>query len=164
MQCTIIVLKITLLHSVSIITNFVIPKRDKKNKTKKNITLFRPSEFWQFWGLYSHASAQMNMKFGTLCQISHLLGQCSLFLDHWVNAILAGLPVMFARLPRLRRTNLEIPGLENRQDCIPYCELLLDCLARVVWKAKPHCNTPLQLFWYYFKCYDAQWMILIQNI
>ena len=37
---TIIVLKITLLHSVSIITNFVIPKCDKKTN-KKNITLFR---------------------------------------------------------------------------------------------------------------------------
>jgi len=37
---TIIVLKITLLHSVSVITNFVIPKRDKKTN-KKNITLFR---------------------------------------------------------------------------------------------------------------------------
>jgi len=32
---TIIVLKITLLHSVSVITNFVIPKRDKK-KQKDN--------------------------------------------------------------------------------------------------------------------------------
>jgi len=32
---TIIVLKITLLHGVSIITNFVTPKRDKK-KNKKN--------------------------------------------------------------------------------------------------------------------------------
>ena len=40
---TIIVLKITLLHSVSVITNFVIPKRDKTNKitNKKNITHFR---------------------------------------------------------------------------------------------------------------------------
>ena len=39
---TIIVLKITLLHSVCIITNFVIPKRDKKNKKNrtKKITLF----------------------------------------------------------------------------------------------------------------------------
>jgi len=39
-QCndTIIVLKITLLHSVSVITNFVIPKRDRQTK---NITLFR---------------------------------------------------------------------------------------------------------------------------
>ena len=37
----IIVLKITLLHSVSVITNFVIPKRDKKQTDKKNITLFR---------------------------------------------------------------------------------------------------------------------------
>ena len=38
---TIIVLKITLLHSVSIITNFIIQKRDKKTtKTTKNITLF----------------------------------------------------------------------------------------------------------------------------
>ena len=36
---TIIVLKVTLLHSVSIITNFVIPKRDQKNRhTDKNIT------------------------------------------------------------------------------------------------------------------------------
>ena len=35
---TIIVLKITLLYSVSVITNFVIPKRDKRTK---NITLFR---------------------------------------------------------------------------------------------------------------------------
>ena len=34
---TIIVLKITLLHSVSVITNFVIPKRDKK-KNKKTIS------------------------------------------------------------------------------------------------------------------------------
>ena len=33
---TIIVLKIILLHSVSVITNFVIPKRDKKTKIKKN--------------------------------------------------------------------------------------------------------------------------------
>ena len=34
-------LKISLLHSVTVITNFVIPKRDKKNKKKrtKNITL-----------------------------------------------------------------------------------------------------------------------------
>jgi len=31
---TIIVLKIILLHSVSVITNFVIPKRDQKNKQK----------------------------------------------------------------------------------------------------------------------------------
>ena len=31
-----IVLKITLLHSVSIITNFVIPKRDKKTNKKTN--------------------------------------------------------------------------------------------------------------------------------
>jgi len=37
---TIIVLKITLLHSFSVITNFVIPKRDIKNKQKRNITLF----------------------------------------------------------------------------------------------------------------------------
>ena len=36
---TIIVLKITLFHAVSVITNFVIPKRDKQ--TDKNITLFR---------------------------------------------------------------------------------------------------------------------------
>jgi len=36
---TIIVLKITLLHSVSVITNVVIPKRDKNEQ--KNITLFR---------------------------------------------------------------------------------------------------------------------------
>ena len=36
---TIIVLKITFLHSVSVITNFVIRKRDKKNKlTKKHHT------------------------------------------------------------------------------------------------------------------------------
>ena len=39
---TVIVLKILLLHSVSVITNFVIPKRDKQtNKQTKNITLFR---------------------------------------------------------------------------------------------------------------------------
>jgi len=38
---TIIVLKITLLHSVSIITNFIIPKRDKQTDIQKNITLFR---------------------------------------------------------------------------------------------------------------------------
>ena len=39
---TIIVLKITLLHCVSVITNFVIPKRDKQTKktNEKNITLF----------------------------------------------------------------------------------------------------------------------------
>jgi len=37
---TIIVLKIILLHSVSVITNFVIPKRDKKQTDTKNITLF----------------------------------------------------------------------------------------------------------------------------
>ena len=39
---TIIVLKIKLLHSVSVITNFVILKRDKQTyrQTKKNITLF----------------------------------------------------------------------------------------------------------------------------
>jgi len=29
---TIIILKIALLHSVSVITNFIIPKRDKKNR------------------------------------------------------------------------------------------------------------------------------------
>jgi len=40
---TIIVLTISLLHGVSVITNFVIPKRDKKTKktNKKYITLFR---------------------------------------------------------------------------------------------------------------------------
>jgi len=39
---TIIVLKITLLHSVSVITNFVIRKRGKQTgKQRKNITLFR---------------------------------------------------------------------------------------------------------------------------
>jgi len=32
---TIIVLKITLLHSVSIITNFIIPKRDKQTDIQK---------------------------------------------------------------------------------------------------------------------------------
>jgi len=37
---TITVLKITLLHSVSVITNFIIPKRDKTDR-QKNITLFR---------------------------------------------------------------------------------------------------------------------------
>ena len=37
----IVILKIILLHSVSVITNFVIPKRDKKNRQTKNITLFR---------------------------------------------------------------------------------------------------------------------------
>ena len=37
-QCHHNVLKITLHHSVSVITNFVIPKRDKK--TDKNITFF----------------------------------------------------------------------------------------------------------------------------
>ena len=37
----IIVFKITLLHSVSVITNFVIPKRDKKaNKNRKNNDTF----------------------------------------------------------------------------------------------------------------------------
>ena len=36
----IVVLKITLLHRVSVITNFVIPKRNKKKQTK-NITHFR---------------------------------------------------------------------------------------------------------------------------
>jgi len=35
-------LKITLLHSVSVITNFVIPKREnKKTDRQKNITLYR---------------------------------------------------------------------------------------------------------------------------
>ena len=35
---TIIVLKITLLHSVSVITNFVFPKRDKKTTKQKHHT------------------------------------------------------------------------------------------------------------------------------
>jgi len=35
---TIILLKITLLHCVSVVTNYIIPKRDKQTK---NITLFR---------------------------------------------------------------------------------------------------------------------------
>ena len=37
---TIIILKITLLHSVSVITNFIIPKRDKKKQTNKTSHLF----------------------------------------------------------------------------------------------------------------------------
>jgi len=37
---TIIVLKISLLHGVSVITNFVIPKRDKKSQTKKTSHFF----------------------------------------------------------------------------------------------------------------------------
>jgi len=36
---TIIVLKITLLHSVSVITNFVIPKRDKKQRDRQKKAL-----------------------------------------------------------------------------------------------------------------------------
>jgi len=36
-----VVLKITLLHSVSVITNFVIPKRDKQTDIQENITIFR---------------------------------------------------------------------------------------------------------------------------
>ena len=36
---TITVLKITLLHSVSVITNFVIPKRDKKQTDQKSICI-----------------------------------------------------------------------------------------------------------------------------
>jgi len=39
---TIIVLKVTLLHSVSIITNFVIPKRDQKTDIQTKTSLFRP--------------------------------------------------------------------------------------------------------------------------
>ena len=34
-------MKIALLHSVSVITNFVILKRDKQTNRQKNITLFR---------------------------------------------------------------------------------------------------------------------------
>jgi len=41
MNGIIVVLKITLLHGVSVITNFVIPKRDKQTDRQKNITLFR---------------------------------------------------------------------------------------------------------------------------
>ena len=37
---TIIVLKLKLLHSVSVITNFVIPKRDKKQADKKKTSHF----------------------------------------------------------------------------------------------------------------------------
>ena len=37
---TIIVLKLILLHSVSIITNFIIPKRDKKQTDKKTSHFF----------------------------------------------------------------------------------------------------------------------------
>jgi len=37
---TIIVLKITLLHSISVITNFVIPKRDKKTDRQKTSHFF----------------------------------------------------------------------------------------------------------------------------
>jgi len=37
---TIIVLKITLLNSVSVITNFVIPKRDKKTNKKHHTFSF----------------------------------------------------------------------------------------------------------------------------
>jgi len=37
----IIVLKITMLHSVSVITILVIPKLDKQTRNKKNITIFR---------------------------------------------------------------------------------------------------------------------------
>ena len=37
---TIIVLKITLFHSVSVITNFAIPQRDKKIKKEQKTTLF----------------------------------------------------------------------------------------------------------------------------
>jgi len=44
---TIIVLKITLVHGVSVITNFVIPKRDIKNKTKK-----KHHTFWSTAGAW----------------------------------------------------------------------------------------------------------------
>ena len=47
---TIIVWKITLLHSVSVITNFVIPKRDKKRT--KNITFLCASLYVSKRGAY----------------------------------------------------------------------------------------------------------------
>ena len=37
---TIIVLKITLLHSVSVITNFIIPKRDKQTKKTSHFLVY----------------------------------------------------------------------------------------------------------------------------
>jgi len=45
---TIIVLKITLLHSVSVITNFVIPKRDKKNVKKLEINMHHLPKAMQY--------------------------------------------------------------------------------------------------------------------
>jgi len=53
---TIIVLKITLLHGISVITNFVIPKRDKPTK---NITLFR---------LYSRRATHDHTTMGTVIE------------------------------------------------------------------------------------------------
>ena len=40
---TIIVLKITLLHSVCVITNFVIPKRDKQTDRKTPLFRLQPA-------------------------------------------------------------------------------------------------------------------------
>jgi len=40
MQCTIIVLEITPLHSVSVITNFVIPKRDTQTKKTSHFFVY----------------------------------------------------------------------------------------------------------------------------
>jgi len=64
---TIIVLKITLLHSVSIITNFVIPKHDKQTKkhhTSSSTASMRPTiptilsfatrGYWKFVGKCPH--------------------------------------------------------------------------------------------------------------
>ena len=45
---TIIVLKMTLIHSVSVITNFVIPTRDKQTKNKLEINMHHLRQAMQY--------------------------------------------------------------------------------------------------------------------
>jgi len=51
---TIIVLKLILLHSVSVITNFVIPKRDKKTDRQKKHQTFSSTATYGHGGGPSH--------------------------------------------------------------------------------------------------------------
>ena len=78
---TIIVLKITLHHSVSVITNFVIPKRDQK--TTKNIQFFVYSRRATLGMdlLYHHAKYDGDPGSRAGCRQKSVMAFCLFFCD-----------------------------------------------------------------------------------
>ena len=68
--------------------------------------------FLQFWGLYSHISAPINVKFGTIGATCRRCGAKNPFLDLWVKTIPAWLRYVRTGLPVIKSYSITT-GLEH---------------------------------------------------